>query len=73
MFIFLKQFDMKYIYVFDYQIGNIYEISLSNKDFSEIQDNIELYLYTNYNLKSSMINYMISNVKLDIEQISPIK
>lgn len=66
---------MKYIYVFDYCLGHIYEIQIDSNKLDKINDGldkIDQYLYKNYHLKSSNIHYMVSNKKLEIETIDKI-
>lgn len=66
---------MIYIYVLDYCLGHIYEISIDKNEFDKINngpDKIDQYLYKNYYLKSSEIHYMISDKKLEIETIEKV-
>lgn len=64
---------MKYIYVFDYCLGHIYEIPISNKEYNKNLSKIFEWLYKNYHLKYENIHYMISNKKLEIETIEQIE
>ena len=60
----------KYIYVFDYQFNRIYEIVIDIDIYNKLaKDDIETYLYKYYNIKSSMISFMISDYKLEIQRI----
>ena len=65
---------MRYIYIFDYTFGNIYEVAIEKKELPKINTKyVELYLYKHYNLKAEEIDYMISDRKLEIEQINKVK
>lgn len=64
---------MRYIYVFDYCLGHIYEILISEKEYNKNLSKIPEWLYKNYHLKSDTIKYMISNKKLEIETIEKVK
>lgn len=60
----------KYIYVFDYQFNRIYEIVIDIDVYNKLaKDDIEAYLYKYYNIKSSMISFMISDCKVEIQRI----
>jgi len=60
---------MKYIYVFDYCLGHIYEIPIDEKICIT---NISEWLYKNYHLEDDNIHYMISKNKLEIEPIEKV-
>lgn len=62
---------MKYIYVFDYSFGHIYEIAISNEEFNNIK-NIDTWLFRNYRINYRNSDYMISNKKLEIETIEKV-
>lgn len=62
----------KYIYVFDYSFGHIYEIKISNQEFRLNLTKIPAWLYKNYHLKEDNISYMVSDTKLEIETINKI-
>lgn len=71
----INKMNNKYIYVFDYSFGHIYEISIDSDKLDKINDGldkIDKYLYKNYYLKPKEIHYMISNKKLEIETINKI-
>lgn len=63
---------MKYIYVFDYCLGHIYEIPISEKEHDMNLPKLPEWLYRNYHLKSDNIHYMVSNNKLEIETIEKV-
>ncbi len=63
---------MKYIYVFDYCLGHIYEIKIPNREFILNSTKIPGWLYRNYHLKEDNISYMVSDTKLEIETIDKI-
>lgn len=62
---------MKYIYIFDYTFGHIYEITLSNKEYNKIT-NIAVWLFRHYRIKYTNSDYMVSDKKLEIETIDKI-
>ena len=64
--------DIKYIYVFDYGFGHIYEIKISVKEFRLNLTKLSAWLYKNYHLKEDNISYMVSDTKLEIETINKI-
>lgn len=63
---------MKYIYVFDYCSGSIYEITISKKELDMNRLKLLEWLYDNYHLRSDSIHYMISDTKLEIETIEKV-
>lgn len=64
---------MKYIYIFDYTFGRIYEAVVPETDIITNMTNIEQYLYKHFNIRENSTHYMISNKKLEIETIEKIK
>lgn len=62
---------MKYIYVFDYNFGHIYEITVDSEEYDKIT-NFDMWLFQNYRISHRNSDYMISNKKLEIEQINKI-
>ena len=58
-----------YIYVFDYCLGHIYEIHISEKEYDINLPKLPEWLYRNYHLKSDNIHYVVSKDKLEIETI----
>ena len=63
---------MKYIYIFDYTFGRIYEVVVPETDIVTNMNNIEGYLYRNFNIREDSAKYMISDKKLEIETINKI-
>ena len=64
---------MKYIYVFDYSFGHIYEIKIKNEEFDVIKNTLELWLFKHYKIDCKHnCEYMISDEKLEIETIEKI-
>lgn len=57
----------QYLYVFDYCVGAIYEIKTNNSDIEFVED-----ILTQYGLKESNCNWMVSDHKLEIETIDKI-
>ena len=64
---------MKYIYIFDYAFGRIYEAVVPETDIIGNMNNIEQYLYKYFNIRENSTHYIISNKKLEIETIEKIK
>lgn len=62
----------KYIYVFDYSFGHIYEIPITDEEYNKNQFKFYEWLYKNYHLKEDNISYMVSHEKLEIETINKI-
>lgn len=63
---------MKYIYIFDYTFGRIYEAKVPENELFDYRFNIEAYLVKNYNINPNQTHYMISDEKLEIETIDKI-
>lgn len=63
---------MKYIYIFDYTFGRIYEAVVPETDIIANMNNLEGYLYRNFNIREDSAKYMISDKKLEIETINKI-
>ena len=64
---------MKYIYIFDYTFGGIYEAVVPESDIIANMNNIEAYLIEHFNIRESSTHYMISDKKLEIETIEKVK
>lgn len=63
---------MKYIYILDYTFGRIYEAVVPETDIITNMNNLESYLYRNFNIREDSASYMISDKKLEIETINKI-
>lgn len=63
---------MKYIYIFDYTFNRIYEATVPETDIIINMNNIEAYLYRNFNIRENSTAYMISDKKLKIETIEKV-
>lgn len=63
---------MKYIYIFDYTFNRIYEATVPETDIITNMNNIEAYLYRNFNIRENSTTYMISDKKLKIETIEKV-
>lgn len=55
---------MKHCYIFDYCSASIYHTEIPD----DIED-VETYLYKKYKLKSSQISFIVTDEKLDIEDL----
>ncbi len=62
---------MKYIYIFDYTLGHIYQITVNKKEFDSIK-NMNVWLFRNYRINYRNSDYMISDKKLEIETIEKV-
>lgn len=56
-----------YIYILDFSQNGIYEIKYNDEEYDNLED-----LFNQYGLNIDNCNYMISEVKLEIEQIEKI-
>lgn len=55
---------MNHCYIFDYTSSSIYHVELPD-DVEDVED----YLYKNYNFSSNSIYFMVTDEKLTIEDI----
>lgn len=56
-----------YIYILDFSQNGIYEIKYNDEEYDNLED-----LFNQYGLNIDNCNYMISEVKLEIEQMEKI-
>lgn len=59
-----------YIYVLDYNVGDLYEIPLTKKDCEDLQDS-ENYdeILVRYDFNEDECSYMVTNQKLEINTL----
>lgn len=64
---------MKYIYIFDYTFGRIYQAIVPAMNLPQDINDIEKYLVRHYNIRINSIEYMVSDKPLQIETIEKVK